>query len=74
MNAAAVNKPEAIWARRDRDGDAVSLDAEGFAAEAFPTLLLRERWNDPEMTAPVREFFDWQAPRLLQLSGLDGET
>ncbi len=39
-------------------------------AEAFPALILREDWPEPEQTALVGDYIDWLAPRLLTLSDL----
>ncbi len=75
--------PRAQWFRREEDGRGIGLDGfdlepelEGrwLAANAFPELLLRERWADPEDSSLASAFLDWQAPVLLQLQHLAPAT
>jgi hypothetical protein len=75
-------RPGACWFRRDAEGNGLPLDDSGAEAEGdalherreFPALLLREDWSRPESVRTVRELFDWLAPMLLTLEGLDHGT
>ena len=60
----------ACWLYRDAQGGGWAGDGCAWPVEQFPPLLLRERWSQPNQAALVRDFLAWQAPWLLQLTGL----
>jgi hypothetical protein len=65
----AGKEPRALWFRRDAEGNGHSVDMH-LPANAFPPLLLREDWPDPEHSRMIAEFLHWQSPWLLQLQHL----
>ncbi|HEB97242.1 MAG TPA: hypothetical protein ENI96_12545 [Sedimenticola thiotaurini] len=65
-----------VWFRRSDDGGGRPLAGSGgpqepVAAEAFPPLLLRDRWEDPAHQRLVDDYLEWRAAELLTLPGLD---
>lgn len=70
----AGSRPQAFWCERQADGSGATDEGCRLPAECFPALLLRESWPEEEAGSLVRDFLAWQAPWLLQLSGLDRAT
>jgi hypothetical protein len=70
----AGRRPQAFWCERQADGSGATDKGCRLPAECFPALLLREAWPEQEAGSLVRDFLAWQAPWLLQLSGLDRAT
>lgn len=75
--------PRAQWFLRDAEGGGLGLDglAPGVAPEpqrlapdTFPELLLREHWDNRGDSYLVRDYHDWQAPRLLTHGNLTRAT
>ncbi|PVV21221.1 MAG: hypothetical protein B6D78_08385 [gamma proteobacterium symbiont of Ctena orbiculata] len=64
---AAGKQPTAIWIERNRDGSGNDQHGKHYPKTMFPTLLLRECWNDAVQQQLVSDFLNWQAPWLLQL-------
>ena len=70
----AGRRPQAFWCERQADGSGATEEGLRLPAECFPALLLRESWSEQGAGSLVRDFLAWQAPWLLQLSGLDPAT
>lgn len=79
INEAAGGQPCTRWFKRWPDGsgqvlecleDGMQVLTEIWPAAAFPDLLLRTEWADPQMQALCDDFIQWQAPYLLQLQDL----
>ena len=67
IRTAAGKRPAAIWIKRHREGNGTGQHGEHFSAEAFPSLLIRDQWEEHKQCKLVADFIDWQAPWLLQL-------
>jgi len=78
INALAGENVSARWFLRAGDGSAETLKSinlenavgESLAADQFPRFFLREQHADPELTALVGAFLEWQAPWFLLLQDL----
>lgn len=75
--------PRAQWFLRAADGSGQGLNGldldtafEGrrFPPEQFPELLLREHWDNRADSYLVRDYHDWQAPKLLTHGNLTRAT
>ena len=75
--------PRAQWFLRAADGSGQGLngpDLDGalegrkFSSEQFPELLLREHWDNRADSYLVRDYHDWQAPKLLTHGNLTHAT
>jgi len=64
----AGRQPTALWIERSADRTGVGMDGSDFSAEDFPPLLLSTDWTAEDDHQLVRDYLDWQAPWLLQLS------
>jgi hypothetical protein len=66
------------WYLRQPEGQALPLrgdDAGNTSTpQQFPQFFLREHHSDPELTALVREYLQWQAPWLLLLQDLSSSV
>lgn len=74
---AGGHPPRYGWFERQPDGAGLSLGTDGekrLGAAAFPTLLLREAWDDQSEFGLVRDYLTWCAPWLLTLPDLDDAT
>lgn len=80
---AAGPSPRAQWFRREEDGSGTGqggLGVEGASAsrrlpaDAFPELLVRERWRDDAAADLVRDYHAHLSPSLLTHSRLRRET
>ncbi len=73
-----LNSDKRQWFHRKPDGSAVSLDYRTSAslvgrvlpAVAFPELLVREDWDDPQAKQLVAKWAAYLAPWLLQLQNI----
>ncbi len=83
VNDRAGLQPVAQWFRRRLDGIGEGMEINSAAetmprrnlpAEAFPELLLRDDWHNPEDGALIRAYLDWQSPWLLLLQTLHTDT
>jgi hypothetical protein len=83
VRAAAGPLPRAQWFRRTDDGGGIGLSglnlSPGMAGrlvrvDAFPELLVRERWDNELYRRLVEEYHEWQAPNLLTNTGLRRTT
>jgi hypothetical protein len=83
VNARAGSVPAAQWFRRESDGSGTGLKGMGLPAglvgrsvepAAFPALFLSLADHDDGHRRLVEEYLAWQAPWLLLLPGLDGDT
>ena len=79
----AGSAPRAQWFLRATDGSGQGLngpDLDGalegrrFPPEQFPELLLREHWDNRADSYLVRDYHDWQAPKLLTHGNLTRAT
>lgn len=65
------------WFRRLADGRGERLDhpkgGQPIEAARFPALGLKTDWPDEQTRDLAADYLDWQAPRLLVLSGLSGD-
>ncbi|MEW8027881.1 MAG: hypothetical protein AB2792_13500 [Candidatus Thiodiazotropha sp.] len=64
---AAGKQSTAIWIKRKGDGSGKDHYGKHYPGTLFPTLLLRDRWDDSDHQQLVSDFLKWQAPWLLQL-------
>ena len=70
------------WFRRDNEYEALGLtevSSSGLAGrrlpgDAFPELLLRDRWPAENDQSLVEDYFAWLSPFLLMLPGLSDKT
>ncbi len=83
VQKAAGPLDRAQWFRRAGDGSGTGLHGNRLDAaqvgrklqrDAFPELLLREEWEDEREKNLVRDYHDWQAPRLLTHRDLSHST
>ena len=83
VNDAARPHPAAQWFLRAADGGGKGLEGlrvpqaflgRALAQEAFPELLISERWADTTASALAREYHDWHAAALLTHLDLAIET
>ncbi|GAB4514518.1 MAG: hypothetical protein Tsb0026_19910 [Sulfuricaulis sp.] len=83
VQKAAGPLERAQWFRRENDGSGTGLhgrrldDAQigrKLARDAFPELLLREKWEAEQEQNLVSDYHDWQAPNLLTHSLLAHAT
>ena len=83
VQKAAGSLERAQWFRREDDGSGTGLhgcrlDAgqvgRKLGRDAFPELLLREKWEVEQEQNLVSDYHDWQAPRLLTHSKLTRPT
>jgi hypothetical protein len=83
VNMAARPLPVAQWFERHPDGGGtghfglrVDADLQGrtLPCEAFPELLVDERWDDAADATVIREYHDWNAAQLLAHQGLSEDT
>jgi hypothetical protein len=74
VQKAAGPMERAQWFRRACDGSGIGLHGSRLDPDqlgrrldrqAFPELLLREKWEDEREQALVQDYHDWQAPGLL---------
>jgi hypothetical protein len=63
----AGRQSNAIWIKRHPDGSGSDLQGRRYAVTDFPTLLLRDCWDEKPQQQLVTDFLNWQAPWLLQL-------
>jgi hypothetical protein len=74
ISRAAGRRPRAEWVAREPSGAGRAGDGRAISARRFPDLFLRTEWGTPEDSGLVRDFLRWQAPWLLQLTGLQPDT
>jgi hypothetical protein len=67
INHTAGRQSSAIWIKRNRDGSGSDQQGKRYPNSQFPSLLLRECWDDAQQQQLVSDFLKWQAPWLLQL-------
>jgi hypothetical protein len=67
IKSKAGKQSTAIWIKRNPDGSGGDRQGSRYPADSFPTLLLRDRWEDTRQQQLVSDFLNWQAPWLLQL-------
>lgn len=79
VQKAAGPLERAQWFRRDEDGSGIGLQGcrldvsqvgRKLAHDAFPELLLREKWEVDRERSLVSDYHDWHAPNLLTHSRL----
>ncbi|MEW8140862.1 MAG: hypothetical protein AB2776_05615 [Candidatus Thiodiazotropha endolucinida] len=63
----AGKQSTAIWIKRKCDGSGRDHSGNHYPGTLFPTLLLRDHWEDSNHQQLVSDFLKWQAPWLLQL-------
>jgi hypothetical protein len=80
VNSIAGDQPSAQWFQRQEDGSGLGLQGINVSdsqkggrlpQEAFPRNLLRAEGHDEKHSGLMEEFFQWQAPWLLLLPGLE---
>ncbi|MCU7842500.1 MAG: hypothetical protein KZQ93_01525 [Candidatus Thiodiazotropha sp. (ex Monitilora ramsayi)] len=64
----AGQTPTACWFERVTSGDGIDTNGTRLPAAAFPPLLLQSEWSKPKQQELVLDYFNWQAPWLLQLN------
>ncbi len=83
VQKAAGPLERAQWFRRENDGSGIGLHGRRLDSEhvgrklghdAFPELLLREKWEVEQEQSLVSDYHDWQAPSLLTHSRLSHAT
>lgn len=83
VNLAARPRPVAQWFERHADGGGTglvgmrvddALNGRRLGADAFPELLVDERWDSARETAVVMAYHDWNAAALLAHQNLCHET
>lgn len=83
VQRAAGARPQAQWFRRGVDGGGEGLDVHGLDRALsgrslerghFPELLLRERWENEQESALVRDYHEWHAANLLTHTDLERST
>jgi hypothetical protein len=83
VNTAAGPCPAAQWFLRDSQGRGAALkglrldpgwQGRTLGKEAFPEMLVSERWSDATATALASEYHDWNAAALLTHLDLTSET
>lgn len=83
VNQCAGEKPAAQWFRRNIDNSGLGLAGINISAsyrgrripaESFPELFIQTESHDLEHSQLIEEFLCWQAPWLLLLNNLDGQT
>jgi hypothetical protein len=68
VKTTAGKQSTAIWIKRNSDGSGSDQSGSHYPNRLFPTLLLRDQWDESSHRQLVSDFFKWQAPWLLQLS------
>lgn len=68
VKTSAGKQSTAIWIKRNGDGSGSDQAGNHYPNRLFPTLLLRDHWDESSHQQLVSDYFKWQAPWLLQLS------
>jgi hypothetical protein len=67
VKTTAGKQSTAIWIKRNSDGSGSDQFRNHYPNRLFPTLLLRDHWDKSCHQQLVSDYFNWQAPWLLQL-------